>query len=58
MFPFINLFCMFFSLWCAFTPRLRTADVKGNWWFFRLNLGAAAINAAGILVWVFNWAST
>ncbi len=55
MFPFINLFCMFLSAWVAVSPRFRTADVKKNWFIFRINLVAVAINAFAVLYWLFNW---
>jgi len=57
MFPLINLFCMFLSLWVAYSPRFRTADVKRNWFIYRINMVAVAINAIAILIWLFNWVS-
>lgn len=54
-FPWINLFFMCFSAWVALDKRFRTADVARNWWIFRLNLAAAAINAFGILYWFSKW---
>jgi len=56
-FPWINLFFMCFSTWVALDKRFRSKDAARNWWIYRLNLGAAAINAVGILVWLFNWVS-
>ena len=57
MFPFINLFFMFFSIWVALSPRFQTEDQNRNWWTYRLNLVAALINAAAVLHWLFTWVS-
>jgi len=54
-FPYLSLFFMFFSTWIALDKRFRNEDVTRNWWIFRLNLAAAAINAVAVLSWLFNW---
>jgi hypothetical protein len=54
-FPWLGLCLMFFSAWVALDKRFRSEDVARNWWIFRLNLIAAAVNGAGVLLWLFNW---
>lgn len=54
-FPWLNFFCMFFSLWAATTPRLRSSDVKLNWWIFYGNLVPAGFNAAFVVYWIIEW---
>ena len=55
MFPFINLFFMFVSAWVAVYPKFRTGNPKKDWFIFRINLVAVAINAFAVLYWLFNW---
>lgn len=45
----INIFCVFFSLWVALTPRFRTGRPAKDWTTFGLNMAAATINAVIVL---------
>jgi len=51
---YVNIFCIFFSLWVALTPRFRTGEPVRDWFIFAINMFAVVVNMIAVGLRVFS----